>query len=510
MTRLLDTPRVLVYLVVIVVALALATGATAVTAGPLGDSSAADVDADVEGAMTLEVVDESDETVIVELSTGLDDVAGYHANLYYDEEVATIESVAGGEGNFDNDPIQNVDNENGSVTFNHANPPSEAENAPTLATITFTVSGGQTEVAFDVDGADPVVDSHIGLDTTQAVFDLAKEPIVIGEDDGEGPASPSPPDDPGDGPGGGSAFSDDPTDVPSNVTADVTPFENGVTMVASDVSAGDTVVAVFEEFSDGSTAISGISLEMAGDATRVGLDTEFRPNRPADVAELSGSEPVTYVEFTPDGFGSADLASASVSFEVSEDALPDGATADDVQLYRSVNDSWEPLETAHQGDDTYVAETPGFSTFVVGVKRADLSVTDASLLTDTVSVGETATVEATVKNTGNADGEVTVTLRVDGEIVDERTVSVPANSETTTTFPFSSDDAGGYMLSVDDSDAGTLSVSDHGTVDGEAAGDAAVGDSEDTFERFGEISSMLVVLIALVAVAAAGIAIRRW
>ena len=522
MIRLLNIPRILVYLIVLGVAFApLATGAAAV---PFPGSAAANVDADVEGSMVLEVVDETDDTVTVELSTDVNDVAGYHANLYYDEEVATVESIMGGEGAFDSNPVQNIDAENGSAAFNHANPPSEAEDTPTLAKITFSVPDGQAEIAFDIDSADPVVDSHLGLATTETVFDLAKEPIVIGEDDGNDPAPPSPPGDPGDSPDDdpgdspdddpGDSPSDVPTDVPSNITADVTLFENGVTMSTNNVSAGDTVAAVFEDLSDGSTAVSGVSLEMATDANRVGLDTELLPDRPADVSDLSGSEPVTYIEFTPDGFESGDLASASVSFEVSEDALPNEADGDDVRLYRYVNDRWETLETTHEGDNTYVAETPGFSTFVVGVEQADLSVIDASISTDTVNIGESVTVEATVENTGNADGEATITLRVDGEIAEEQSVAVSANSETTTTFSFSSDDAGDYTLAVDDIDAGTLSVNDHSTADGAASDDAAddgdtVDDTGDTFEQFGGSPAVLIVLVVLAIIAAVGVALRQ-
>ena len=514
MIRPRDTRHVFVCLIVLGVAFApLATGAAA---GPFPGSAAADVDADVEGSMMLAVVDETDDTVTVELSTDVNDVAGYHVNIYYDEEVATIENITGGEGVFDSNPVQNIDAENGSAAFNHANPPSEAEDAPTLAKITFSVPDGQAEIAFDIDSADPVVDSHLGLATTETVFDLAKEPIVIGEDDGDDPAPPSPPEDPGDSPDDdpGDGPSDVPTDVPGNITADVTLFENGVTMSTNNVSAGDTVAAVFEDLSDGSTAVSGVSLEMATDANRVGLDTELLPDRPADVSDLSGSEPVTYIEFTPDGFESGDLASASVSFEVSEDALPNEADGDDVRLYRYVNDRWETLETTHEGDNTYVAETPGFSTFVVGVEQADLSVIDASISTDTVNIGESVTVEATVENTGDTDGEAIVTLRADGGIAEERTITVSANGQTTATFSFSSDDAGDYTLAVDDVDAGTLSVSDgsiadEATSDDAADGGDAIDNTGDTFEQFGGSPAVLIVLVVLATLAAVGVALRQ-
>lgn len=628
----IDTSRVLVCLMVAVVALApVAAGAAAAApTASLADSSTADLDADTEGALTLEVVEETDETVTVELSTDVDNVAGYSAWLYYDSDVTEILEIEGVDSEpFDFPPVQNVDNANGTAAFNNAVQSADAANAPDLATITFAAPDeGAAEIAFDNDN-----ESHVALDDYSPVYDLTKESIVIGDenddpapapavfettidesastleadvsedldvqatienigggkdtqtvtasvldeeldsdtvtldggestdvsfafsadldydgedavietaddsdtaplsisedgdggnDPGDGPGN-GPGDDPGDDPddgnggapggGGGGAPGDDSADTPGEVVADVTAFSDGVSMSASGVSSGDTVEGTFEGLSDDRTTISGVSLHMGADADEVGLDTELLADRPADVDELSGSAPVSYVEFTPDGFESADLESASVSFEVSEEALPEGTTDDDVLLHRYADGDWETLETTHEGDGTYVAETPGFSTFAVGSAQADVSVTGASLSSDTVDVGEDVTVDATVENTGNADGEATIGLLVDGETTDERTVSVSANDATTATLSFSPDVAGDYSLSVDDVDAGELSVSDGGTADDgtDDGGDGAAttDDSEGVLEQFGGSLSTLIGLIALVVIAVAGVAIWR-
>ena len=619
MIRLTDTSRISICLMVAVVALApLATGAAAAAStASLADSPTANVDADTEGEMTLEVVDESDGNVTVELSTDVDDVAGYHARLYYDPDQTEILEIEGVDSEpFDSPPVQNVDNANGTAGFNNAVSSDEAADAPDLATVTFAAPDEAAEIAFDNEE-----ESHVALDTYEPVFDLTKEPIVLGDGDPAPPAfdvtinednstleadpdeelhaqatvmnaggetatetvtasvlneevgseeveiSPSEEaelsfvfdaetdyddedivietagdsdtaalsitdddesgDDPGDdpdtgnggAPGGGMPGSggDDPADTPDEVVADVTPFENGVSMSANDISAGNTVEGVFEDedVSDDRTTLAGVSLHMDADADEVGLDTELLADRPTDVDELSGSAPVTYVEFTTDGFESADLESASIFFEVTADALPEGATADDVLLHRYVDGDWEALETTHEGDETYVAETPGFSTFAVGAAQADVSVTQASLSTPTVDIGDDVTVDATVENAGNANGEVTIGLLVDGETMAEQTVTVAANDETTTTFSFVPDDAGEYTLAVDDVDAGELSVADDG-IDGDADDTVADGDDAATSDDDGGITGQfgvnlptLIGLIALVAIAVAGVALWR-
>lgn len=78
-----------------------------------------------------------DGTVTVTLSTDARRVAGYQANLTFDPSVLEVKSVDGVD--YD-DPVTNVDDDAGWVFFTQSE--AEGSNAPTLATVTFTVVAG--------------------------------------------------------------------------------------------------------------------------------------------------------------------------------------------------------------------------------------------------------------------------------------------------------------------------------------------------------------------------------
>ena len=190
--------------------------------------------------------------------------------------------------------------------------------------------------------------------------------------------------------------------------------------------------------------------------------------------------------------------SVEFRFELPESALPEGASRDDVVLYRYDGSSWSELETTRSGS-TYTATSPGFSVFAVGVDagEADLSVTAADLSATEIAPGETVDVTATVENDGRQDGTGEVALVVDGETVATKTVTVAAGDSTTVTFTHAFDGAGDYEIAVEDVSAGSLSVQADGTAT--PATTEAPGDDGD-----GGISPVLVgllVVLALLAVA---------
>ena len=88
------------------------------------------------------------------------------------------------------------------------------------------------------------------------------------------------------------------------------------------------------------------------------------------------------------------------------------------------------------------------------------SVVDAELSDDTIEVGESVTVDATVENDGNETGQHTAELLVDGEVENETTVEVPAGENETIDFVHTFEAEGEYEVSVDDVDAGTVTVED--------------------------------------------------
>jgi PGF-CTERM protein len=89
---------------------------------------------------------------------------------------------------------------------------------------------------------------------------------------------------------------------------------------------------------------------------------------------------------------------------------------------------------------------------------ASLSVTSASLTTQTLTLGESTTVTATVENTGDASGTTTISVTVDGETVTTKTVELDAGEQTTVELSVSPETAGESVVSVSGTLAGTLTV----------------------------------------------------
>ena len=193
-----DTPtrtRLLVFAAVVALALAAAAG---------GVQAADDLPTTNEDeTLTLEVVDETDETVSVELSSPATDVAGFQANLSYAAD-AEVDDVEFGDVGGVNE--KNVDPDAGYAFLTESNAPGESVDEPTLATITFAVDGDLEDLELHED--DSLVSDGDGDVITERPDD---------GDDGDGGSSPSAGGG-GGGTGGGDAGSDD--DNETNDSAD--------------------------------------------------------------------------------------------------------------------------------------------------------------------------------------------------------------------------------------------------------------------------------------------------
>ena len=97
-----------------------------------------------------------------------------------------------------------------------------------------------------------------------------------------------------------------------------------------------------------------------------------------------------------------------------------------------------------------------------GVVSANESVevTDASLDEETIDVGDSVEVTATIENDGNESWTGTVDLEVDGDTESTQLVSVDGGESETVSFEPSFDDDGEYDISVEGESAGTLTVED--------------------------------------------------
>ncbi|WP_226480722.1 CARDB domain-containing protein [Natrinema amylolyticum] len=107
---------------------------------------------------------------------------------------------------------------------------------------------------------------------------------------------------------------------------------------------------------------------------------------------------------------------------------------------------------------TYEVGIDGTGSASVTVEGPPIEVVDATVVDPDISVGESTTIRATVRNP--TDERVTRTLEpsVDGIVVDGRAVSVPANGERTVSFERRFDKPGTYDLAVSGVTAGTVSV----------------------------------------------------
>lgn len=118
---------------------------------------------------------------------------------------------------------------------------------------------------------------------------------------------------------------------------------------------------------------------------------------------------------------------------------------------------------------TYEVGVDGTASRTVTVQGSGVEIVDARVdatsrnnatTTTDLTVGESATIRATVRNPTDARVERTLELAVDGIVVDSWTVSVPADAERTVTFERRFDDAGSYEVSVSGVTAGTITVSE--------------------------------------------------
>ena len=375
--------RLLVCLVVATVVLAPFTVGAAAAAGATATAD----QTDPAGELTLEVTNATDDTVTVRLSTTVEDVAGYQANLTFDPEATAVRNVSGGEGQFTQDPVTVVDNESGHVSINQvAADTSAGADGPTMATVVFATPDAPTDVTF------VEADSLVATTDAEAVTDLLRDGVTIGTDAGDGgdggdgsdggdggdgdDGGSTAPGGGGDGGGGGTGpapggtgdggdAGDDASSSASapTVAAAVETTEAGASLTATGVDAGATIEAdLGGAVGDAAVTVDRLSIEAAAavDSLTVEVRSISAADLPVDTPAPPGGDAASYVEFTTDDDA---VAGATVTFRADADAL--GVAPEDVTVYRLVDGEWTALETTSEGDGVYVAETPGFSYFAV-------------------------------------------------------------------------------------------------------------------------------------------------
>ncbi|MFB9813289.1 PKD domain-containing protein [Haloarcula sebkhae] len=192
--------------------------------------------------------------------------------------------------------------------------------------------------------------------------------------------------------------------------------------------------------------------------------------------------------------GSVPAQDATFTFTVDRDALAAvGAMPDAVTLFRS-GDGWMPLSTeiASRGEShiVYRAESPGLSTFVVGVEQTtatdmdaetatndseastsepemtekstekpgqpDIVVTNATAVPSTLGPGDRTVITVELENRGTASGDNNVIVALNTSILTTRTVTVPAGETRTTEFARSVPEGTTGKLTVDGQRVGNV------------------------------------------------------
>ncbi|MEF8870402.1 MAG: PGF-pre-PGF domain-containing protein [Haloarculaceae archaeon] len=186
------------------------------------------------------------------------------------------------------------------------------------------------------------------------------------------------------------------------------------------------------------------------------------PPAPIEPIALDGIEPKGYFTLNHSIDG-RDVESVSLRFSANSSYLAEnGIDPDDVRLLRYGTDGWETLDTTRAvgspGRLHFVADSPGLSTFAVGVRTPQFVTTQAAVSPTSIQSGETASVTAVLENRGSVPGEKTVTLTRDGVTRQTQTVSLAPGQQTTVQFDERPSTAGAYDYAVDGIPAGTLVV----------------------------------------------------
>ena len=315
--------------------------------------------------------------------------------------------------------------------------------------------------------------------------------------------------------------------APRNVQSDglvLTVSEEGdyeLTVTARDVDVFATAAESGDgdaEPSDGEDTDRGEG-ESSGE---VDLSTDAFDEESTRFVEATSARPVGFitVEHT---FDSDDLETATHRFRVRKSYLAaTGATAESVALYREEPESYRALSTRRVGEDDayyyFEADTPGFSTFVIGTEAPIFDLGEPSLEQADV---ETGVIDASipVENIGTEPGTYTVRLRGDGVVLAETEVSVPAGETVEATVRTTAPDADGLALTVAGESLGEFTVEDSDADGSESTTDAGVqstADAEDATDEPSDTADgsapggrFLVLLVAAVLVVVAVWALRR-
>ena len=186
--------------------------------------------------------------------------------------------------------------------------------------------------------------------------------------------------------------------------------DDGATVNVRSVPSGGSVEANLTGSASGEgVSLTGLSAEMTFSTG----DFRFEAGEPT--AEPQSAPPIEDSEADAVGYFTLDainldqdrMDSANVTLDVATDELPEGASAEDLVVYRYNDGSWTALETSVTADGQITAETPGFSPFAVGAAEETATAT-ATATTESAS-GPSSAEGTTATATAGATPEPTTT-----------------------------------------------------------------------------------------------------
>ncbi|WP_290810012.1 PGF-CTERM sorting domain-containing protein, partial [Halovivax sp.] len=141
----------------------------------------------------------------------------------------------------------------------------------------------------------------------------------------------------------------------------------------------------------------------------------------------------------------------------------------------SVNDTYSVEIVAESSPSLPPAPSPS----------ADISVTNVTIDTERVDVGDTVSLDIVLTNEGDGDGSETVMVRLDGEELASTSVDLEGGETTTVDVEVDPGDleTGVYELQLVDEDSTVLSVVDFEVENGESDDDEPSGDEADDEEN---------------------------
>jgi PGF-pre-PGF domain-containing protein len=158
--------------------------------------------------------------------------------------------------------------------------------------------------------------------------------------------------------------------VPARV--DPVDTEEGATVVVYDADGATPVVANLPEgaAASGTAAVTAVNLSLTFDTERLRVEvTDPTTEPPTGVPPVESGGAMTYFTADARNVDPANVDGADLHVTVNESRLPAGTEPERVTVYRYHDEEWRALDTRHLDGERYVAATPGFSAFAVGLSE---------------------------------------------------------------------------------------------------------------------------------------------